>query len=163
GRLRGTAAGRADGARGPEPAALPVGAGTAPGEAEAAGRRRAAPARAEAGAAPPGRPGADRRVGRDSRRGPRRRPAGGRADPGAGGDGGAGGRGTLCSGAPGAALSLQALAFARGVGEVRAVSVDGPYQPAAWARALAAEPADAIVAAGSDRGNELLAHVAALL
>ena len=35
-------------------------------------------------------------------------------------------------------LSLQALAFARGLGEVRAVSVDGAYQPVAWATALAA-------------------------
>ena len=62
-------------------------------------------------------------------------------------------------------LSLQALAFARGLGDVRAVSVDGPYQPAAWAAAIAAaaDGADAIVAAGSDRGNELLAHVAAQL
>jgi len=62
-------------------------------------------------------------------------------------------------------LSLQALAFARELGDVRAVSVDGAYQPAAWAAALAAaaEGADTIVAPGSDRGNELLAHVAALL
>ena len=62
-------------------------------------------------------------------------------------------------------LSLQALAFARGLGDVRAVSIDGPYQPAAWATALAtaAGDADTIVAPGSDRGNELLAHVAARL
>jgi electron transfer flavoprotein alpha subunit len=62
-------------------------------------------------------------------------------------------------------LSLQALAFARGLGDVRAVAVDGPYQPAAWGAAIAAaaDGADAIVAAGSDRGNELLAHVAAQL
>ena len=42
---------------------------------------------------------------------------------------------------------------------------DGPYAPAAWAAAIveAADDADAIVAAGSDRGNELLAHVAARL
>ena len=62
-------------------------------------------------------------------------------------------------------LSLQALALAQTLGDVRAVSVDGPYAPAAWASAIvsAAEGADAIVAAGSDRGNELLAHVAALL
>jgi electron transfer flavoprotein alpha subunit len=60
-------------------------------------------------------------------------------------------------------LSLQALAFAQAIGDVRAVTVEGAYQPAAWAKALAAEPADAIVAAGSDRGNELLAHVAAVL
>ena len=60
-------------------------------------------------------------------------------------------------------LSLQALTLARELGEVRAVSIDGPYAPSAWAAALTAEPADAIVAAGSDRGNELLAHVAARL
>jgi electron transfer flavoprotein alpha subunit len=62
-------------------------------------------------------------------------------------------------------LSLQALGFARALGDVHAVSVEGAYAPAAWAAALveAADGADTIVAAGSDRGNELLAHVAALL
>ena len=62
-------------------------------------------------------------------------------------------------------LSLQALTFARGLGDVKAVSVEGPYAPAGWAAAIvsAAAGADAIVAAGSDRGNELLAHVAAQL
>ena len=62
-------------------------------------------------------------------------------------------------------LSLQALTLARGLGDVRAVALEGAYQPAAWAAALAdaAQDADAIVAAGSDRGNELLAHVAARL
>jgi electron transfer flavoprotein alpha subunit len=62
-------------------------------------------------------------------------------------------------------LSLQALAFARTLGDVRAVTVEGAYQPAAWAAALADAigDADAVVAAGSDRGNELLAHVAARL
>jgi electron transfer flavoprotein alpha subunit len=62
-------------------------------------------------------------------------------------------------------LSLQALAFARTLGDVRAISVDGPYAPAAWAAAIASavDGADSIVAAGSDRGNELLAHVAARL
>jgi electron transfer flavoprotein alpha subunit len=62
-------------------------------------------------------------------------------------------------------LSLQALAFARTLGDVRAVSVEGPYAPAAWAAAIAsaADGADTIVAPGSDRGNELLAHVAARL
>jgi electron transfer flavoprotein alpha subunit len=64
-------------------------------------------------------------------------------------------------------LSLQALTLAQQLGEVRAVSIDGPYAPAAWAAALveaaAGAGADAIVAAGSDRGNELLAHVAARL
>lgn len=60
-------------------------------------------------------------------------------------------------------LSLQAVGFAETIGDVRAVTLEGAYQPAAWAKALAAEPADTIVAAGNDRGNELLAHVAAIL
>jgi electron transfer flavoprotein alpha subunit len=60
-------------------------------------------------------------------------------------------------------LSAQAVGFARTLGDTRVVSFEGAYQPAAWARALAAEPADAIVAAGSERGNELLAHVGAML
>jgi electron transfer flavoprotein alpha subunit len=62
-------------------------------------------------------------------------------------------------------LSWQALTLARGLGDVRVVSADGPYAPAAWAAAIvgAVDGADAIVAAGSDRGNELLAHVAARL
>jgi electron transfer flavoprotein alpha subunit len=66
---------------------------------------------------------------------------------------------------PGDDLSLQALSLARSLGDVKAVSVEGPYAPAAWAAAIAAAggDADAIVAAGSDRGNELLAHVAARL
>jgi electron transfer flavoprotein alpha subunit len=60
-------------------------------------------------------------------------------------------------------LSWQALSLALQLGDVRAVSIEGAYQPAAWAAALAADGADAIVAAGTDRGNELLAHVAARL
>jgi electron transfer flavoprotein alpha subunit len=69
----------------------------------------------------------------------------------------------LCFVEPGDELSAQAIGFARTLGDVRAVTVDGPHQPAAWAKALAAEDADAILAAGSDRGNELLAHVGAIL
>jgi electron transfer flavoprotein alpha subunit len=62
-------------------------------------------------------------------------------------------------------LSLQALTFARQLGDVKAVSLEGAYAPSAWAAAIveASRGADAIVAAGSDRGNELLAHVAARL
>ena len=60
-------------------------------------------------------------------------------------------------------LSAQAIGFARMLGSVRAVTFEGAYQPSAWARALAAQETDAIVAAGSDRGNELLAHVGAIL
>jgi electron transfer flavoprotein alpha subunit len=64
-------------------------------------------------------------------------------------------------------LSQQAVAFAGalGLGEVRAVAVDGPFTPAAWAQTLVelAAGADAVIAPGSDRGNEVLAHVAAKL
>jgi electron transfer flavoprotein alpha subunit len=69
----------------------------------------------------------------------------------------------LCYIEPGDELSAPALGFARALGDVRAVTVEGAYQPAAWAKALAAQDADVIVAAGSDRGNELLAHVGAIL
>ena len=78
-------------------------------------------------------------------------------------------------------LSLQAFALARTLGDVEAVSVgaparvgvdvlhladiEGSYAPAAWAAAVveAADGAEAIVGPGSDRGNEILAHVAARL
>jgi electron transfer flavoprotein alpha subunit len=66
-------------------------------------------------------------------------------------------------------LSQQALAFAAGLGEeVQAVGFDGAaYAPAAWGRAitgLVAERAPSVVVApGTDRGNEVLAHVAAML
>ena len=69
----------------------------------------------------------------------------------------------LCFVEPEDELSAQAVGFARSLGDARAVAFPGAYQPAAWAKALAAEPADAIVAAGTDRGNELLAHVGAIL
>jgi electron transfer flavoprotein alpha subunit len=69
----------------------------------------------------------------------------------------------VCFVEPGDELSAQAVGFARALGTVRAIAFDGSYQPAAWARALAAQEADAIVAAGSDRGNEVLAHVGAIL
>jgi electron transfer flavoprotein alpha subunit len=69
-------------------------------------------------------------------------------------------------------LSQQAFALARTLGErqdVRAVAIDGgaPYAPAAWAQTLvelvAERSASTVVAPGSDRGNEVLAHVAAKL
>lgn len=78
-------------------------------------------------------------------------------------------------------LSLQAVALARTLGDVEAVSVGAPasvgvdvlhlaeleggYAPTAWAAAVieAADGAEAIVGPGSDRGNEVLAHVAARL
>ncbi|MGO9881880.1 MAG: electron transfer flavoprotein subunit alpha/FixB family protein [Solirubrobacteraceae bacterium] len=67
-------------------------------------------------------------------------------------------------------LSQQAFAFARGFGEpVSAVAIDGAgsYAPAAWAQTLveliAQRSPSAVVAPGTDRGNEVLAHVAAKL
>jgi electron transfer flavoprotein alpha subunit len=67
-------------------------------------------------------------------------------------------------------LSQQALGFARGLGaEVVAVGIDPvcPYAPAAWAQTIVGlierHSAAALVAPGTDRGNELLAHVAAKL
>jgi electron transfer flavoprotein alpha subunit len=68
-------------------------------------------------------------------------------------------------------LSQQALVFARGLGdELVAIAVDGDdavYSPAAWAQAIVElierSAAAAVLAPGSDRGNELLAHVAAQL
>jgi electron transfer flavoprotein alpha subunit len=76
-------------------------------------------------------------------------------------------------------LSLQALAFARtispdvdavafgeapgvtGVRTLHVAEVDG-YAPQAWARAVAELGATTIVAPGSDRGNEVLAHAAVM-
>jgi electron transfer flavoprotein alpha subunit len=65
-------------------------------------------------------------------------------------------------------LSQQALVFARALDpELEAVSVDGHYAPAAWAEAIAEvamqRSPSAVVGPGSDRGNELLAHLAARL
>jgi electron transfer flavoprotein alpha subunit len=66
-------------------------------------------------------------------------------------------------------LSRQAVAFSRGLGEeVQAVGFgEARYAPAAWARSLVSEierraPA-AVIAPGSDRGHEVLAHVGAIL
>jgi electron transfer flavoprotein alpha subunit len=82
---------------------------------------------------------------------------------------------------PGDELSLQALTLARTLGgPVHAISVgpaevavdllyqaavDGSFAPAAWAQAVLEAEAgvEAIVGPGSDRGNEVLAHVAARL
>jgi electron transfer flavoprotein alpha subunit len=72
--------------------------------------------------------------------------------------------------APGDELSQQAMAFARQLGDdVAAVAVggDAPYAPAAWGQAIAdaasQRGARAVVAPGTERGNEVLAHVAAIL
>jgi electron transfer flavoprotein alpha subunit len=68
-------------------------------------------------------------------------------------------------------LSRQALAFARGLGdEVHGIAVgdaDAVYAPAAWAQTIVElirqRSPTAVLAAGTDRGNEVLAHVAAKL
>ncbi|HUA44266.1 MAG TPA: electron transfer flavoprotein subunit alpha/FixB family protein [Solirubrobacteraceae bacterium] len=71
---------------------------------------------------------------------------------------------------PGDELSQQALTFARSLGEdVHAVAIDDRdgYAPAAWGQALAAATRErspsTVMAPGTDRGNEVLAHVAAEL
>jgi electron transfer flavoprotein alpha subunit len=65
-------------------------------------------------------------------------------------------------------LSQQAAAFAAALGEeCSGVTVDGTYAPASWAAAIvqriAGSSPTAVVAPGTDRGNELMAHVAAML
>ena len=68
-------------------------------------------------------------------------------------------------------LSQQAVVMAASLGEdVTAVAIDGGgsgFAPAAWAQTLvdhaAAVGASAIIAPGNDRGNEVMAHVAAKL
>jgi electron transfer flavoprotein alpha subunit len=67
--------------------------------------------------------------------------------------------------APEDELSQQAVTLAQSLGgDVRAVQVEGDYAPSAWAKAIVeAAGGDDIVGPGSDRGNEVLAHVAAQL
>jgi electron transfer flavoprotein alpha subunit len=68
-------------------------------------------------------------------------------------------------------LYRQAVSFARTLkdDQVQAIGIDDPagYSPDAWAAALARVTAErapaAVVAPGTDRGNEVLAHVAAEL
>jgi electron transfer flavoprotein alpha subunit len=66
---------------------------------------------------------------------------------------------------PGDELSQQAVTFAGDGAE--AVTIDGTYAPAAWAQAIVDEVgrrgSTTVIAPGSERGNELLAHVAAIL
>ncbi len=68
-------------------------------------------------------------------------------------------------------LFRQALAFARSLGDddVLAVGIDDPagYSPDAWGTALAGVTGDrrasVVVGPGTERGNEVVAHVAAML
>ena len=60
-------------------------------------------------------------------------------------------------------LSRQALTTARRFGEPRAIAIDAyePYAPDALATAIARQDADAFFAAGTERGNDVMARVAA--
>ncbi len=65
-------------------------------------------------------------------------------------------------------LAQQAITFARAIAdEISAVTISGDYAPAAWGQTLAdqiaARAPQAVVAAGTERGNEVLAHAAAIL
>jgi len=66
-------------------------------------------------------------------------------------------------------LASQAQTFARQLGDVVVigVSISGDYAPAAWGQTLADIARErspvAVVAAGTERGNEVLAHAAAIL
>ena len=71
-------------------------------------------------------------------------------------------------------LSLQALTFARELAqasgdgaEPTAFTIDGPYAPAAFGQTVAdligARAPRAVIAPGSERGNEVMAHAAAIL
>jgi electron transfer flavoprotein alpha subunit len=65
------------------------------------------------------------------------------------------------------AVSLGALAFAQDFvaqgHKVEAVAILGEYAPEAWAHALVDLEPDVLVAPGTDRGHEVLAHAAARL
>jgi electron transfer flavoprotein alpha subunit len=60
-------------------------------------------------------------------------------------------------------VSLEALALARRLGDVEAVTIRGEYAPEAWAQAIVELEPQVVVAPGTDRGHEVLAHVAARL
>ncbi len=79
-------------------------------------------------------------------------------------------------------VSLEALTFARGLGDVEALIFEetdidgytaharrvvhprlGDYAPEAWAQAIVELEPEVVVAPGTDRGHEVLAHVAARL
>jgi electron transfer flavoprotein alpha subunit len=61
------------------------------------------------------------------------------------------------------AVSLEALAFARRLGDVEAIRFAGDYAPEAWAAAIIELGPELVVAPGTDRGHEVLAHAAAQL
>jgi electron transfer flavoprotein alpha subunit len=70
--------------------------------------------------------------------------------------------------APDDELSQQSLTFARSLdADVQAVTIEGTYAPDAWAATMVEVVEDrspsVVIAPGTDRGNEVLAHVAARL
>ena len=119
-------------------------------------------------------PGGPRAAGGGARRGPGRRSRRRRAVPAAGGR-----VSVLVFVEDADELALQALTFARaydgdvdaiafgeapaitGVRTLHVADVDG-YAPQAWARAIAQLSPTTVVAAGTDRGNEVLAHAAVM-
>jgi electron transfer flavoprotein alpha subunit len=60
-------------------------------------------------------------------------------------------------------VSLEALTFARRLGEAEAIRFGGDYAPEAWAEAMVELGPEVVVAVGTDRGHEVLAHAAARL
>jgi electron transfer flavoprotein alpha subunit len=60
-------------------------------------------------------------------------------------------------------VSLEALTFARGLGDAEAIRFAGDYAPEAWADTLVELAPELVVAPGTDRGHEVLAHAAAKL
>ena len=62
-------------------------------------------------------------------------------------------------------VSRQVLTLARKFGDPRSIAIDGfgPFAPDALAAAIAGFPASAVFAAGTERGNEVMARVAARL
>ena len=149
-------------------------AGRAP---RAGAARRAARARAAR------RPGGPRAAGRGARRGSGRRPRRRRAVPAAGGRvtvlvfvehaGGRAGRAVVAGAGVRAGVrranEVDAVLVGGAdaasnlpVGTAHVAELDGGYAPQAWARAIAELEPTVVVAAGSDRGNEVLAHAAVM-
>jgi electron transfer flavoprotein alpha subunit len=60
-------------------------------------------------------------------------------------------------------VSLEAYTFARRLGGFEAVTIGGEYAPEAWAQVIVELGPEAVVAPGTDRGHEVMAHVAARL
>src|SRR5580700_11029806 len=73
----------------------------------------------------------------------------------------AGGTGGVAAVVFGDAAAAEPRLSEYGAGDAYAVELTG-YAPQAWARALAGLPATAVVAAGTDHGSEVMAHLGAI-